>query len=460
MFNEDNKTICAVSSPSGVGAIAIIRLSGLKSVEIAAKILNKPKKILTSDAGQMVFTTIVSENKKILDEVLMVKFLEPHSFTGENAVEIYCHGSEYIQSQIISELIAKGASVAQPGEFSKRAFLNGKMDLSQSEAVADLIASSTKEGHRLALNQMKGQISNEISDLRKKMLELVSLMELELDFGEEDVEFADRTQLSNITEELIQRTNNLIDSFKYGNAIKTGIPVAIIGEPNVGKSTLLNALLKDDRAIVSDIPGTTRDSVEETLIIDGIKFRLIDTAGIRNSEDSIEKMGVERTYKNIKKAQVILLMIDANSDDKQILSFINKIKKTITNEQYLLILINKNDIAKKEFFANLTEYAPVLKISAKTGENLDNLSKLMSSWVNSLKLSETNLILTNSRHLELFAKSNDALIRAKDAMNADLSGDFISQDLREAMYYLGEITGHISNNEILASIFSKFCIGK
>ncbi|MDD2634257.1 MAG: tRNA uridine-5-carboxymethylaminomethyl(34) synthesis GTPase MnmE [Bacteroidales bacterium] len=460
MFNQDNKTICAVSSPSGVGAIAIIRLSGLKSVEIAAKLLNKPQKFLASKPGQMIFTAIKTKNNIILDEVLIVKFYEPHSFTGENSVEIYCHGSDYIQSQIISELVLNGASVAQPGEFSKRAFLNGKMDLSQSEAVADLIASSTKEGHRLALNQMKGQISNEISDLRQKMLELVSLMELELDFGEEDVQFADRTQLSDITEELIQRTNNLIDSFKYGNAIKTGIPVAIIGEPNVGKSTLLNALLKEDRAIVSNIPGTTRDSLEELIIIDGIKFRLIDTAGIRDSEDIIEKMGVERTYKNIAKAQVILLMIDANSTDKETLIFIKNIKDKITDDQYLLILLNKNDIAKKDLTTKLKEYAQVLKISAKTGENLENLSKLMASWVNSLKSSETNLILTNNRHLELFKNSNVALLRANEAIKAGLSGDFVSQDLREAMYYLGEITGNISNNEILESIFSKFCIGK
>ncbi|MDD4148761.1 MAG: tRNA uridine-5-carboxymethylaminomethyl(34) synthesis GTPase MnmE [Bacteroidales bacterium] len=460
MFNDENKTICAISSPSGVGAIAIIRLSGSQSTEIASKLLRKPERFLKIDAGKMMFATIFLENEQILDEVLMVKFIEPHSFTGENSVEIYCHGSEYIQSQIISELVKEGASVAQPGEFSKRAFLNGKMDLSQSEAVADLIASSSKEGHRLALNQMKGQISNEISELRQQMLELVSLMELELDFGEEDVEFADRTQLIDITEELIHRTNNLIESFKYGNAIKTGIPVAIVGEPNVGKSTLLNALLKDDRAIVSDIPGTTRDSLEELIIIDGLKFRLIDTAGIRNSDDIIEKMGVERTYKNIAKAQVILLMIDANSTDKEALIFIKNIKKKITDDQYLLILINKNDIAKNELSVSLKEYAPVIKISAKTGENLDSLSKLMSSWVNSLKLSETNLILTNNRHLELFKNSNVALIRANEAIKAGLSGDFVSQDLREAMYYLGEISGQVSNEEVLGAIFAKFCIGK
>ncbi|MBN2776830.1 MAG: tRNA uridine-5-carboxymethylaminomethyl(34) synthesis GTPase MnmE [Bacteroidales bacterium] len=460
MFNDENRTICAISSPAGMGAIAIVRLSGENSIKIASKLLSNKDKFFSLEHGKMLYTQIFGEDGKILDDVLLVKFIAPNSFTGENTVEIYCHGSEYIQSQIIITLINYGASVAKPGEFSFQAFFNSRIDLSQTEALADLISSSSRESHRLAINQMKGHISSEIAELREKMLELVALMELELDFGEEDVEFADRTKLSEITLELIERTSLLISSYKYGNAIKSGIPVAIVGEPNVGKSTLLNALLKDERAIVSHIPGTTRDTIEENLIIEGLKFRFIDTAGIRNSDDLVEKMGVKRTFENIEKSQVILLTIDANIVDSQTFEFISSIKSKINDDQYLLILLNKSDTVNNLNDEVFTKLADTISVSAKTRFNLDKLEQKLINWVKSLKTSESDLIITSSRQLELFQNINISLVRAKEGIDKGLSGDFVSQDLREAMYMLGEITGHITNDDVLGAIFSKFCIGK
>lgn len=460
MIHDDNRTICAISSPAGVGAIAIVRLSGEKSIDIASKLLVNREKFIALEHGKMLYTPIYSKDGQLLDEVLIVKFIAPNSFTGENTVEIYCHGSEYIQSQIVMALVDNGASAAQPGEFTFQAFLNSRIDLSQTEAVADLISSSSRESHRVAINQMKGHISSEIAELREKMLELVALMELELDFGEEDVEFADRTKLSELTQVLIARIDQLIGSYRYGEAIKSGIPVAIVGEPNVGKSTLLNALLKDERAIVSHIPGTTRDTIEENMTIDGFKYRFIDTAGIRISEDVVEKMGVERTFKNIEKSQIILLTIDANIVDNQTFEFINSIKTKVSDDQFLIILANKYDTVNDFDITQFERYATTLLISAKTRFNLDVLDKKLVECVKSLKTSETDLILTSTRQLELFQNINSSLLRAKEGIDKGLSGDFVSQDLREAMYMLGEITGHITNEDVLGAIFSKFCIGK
>lgn len=454
----EKENICAISSPAGVGAISIIRISGGNSFEITSKIVSSQDKFIQLEAKKMLFTSLVKPNGDILDEVIVAKFISPNSYTGEDMVEIYCHGSEYIQREILHLLISNGASAANAGEFTQRAFMNGKMDLSQSEAVADLISSSTRESHKLAMNQMKGKISDEISLLRNKMLELISLLELELDFGEEDVEFADRSDLLKLSNELNTKILKLIDSFIYGNAIKEGVPVSIVGKPNAGKSTLLNALLEDDRAIVSSTPGTTRDTIEEILIIDGIKFRLIDTAGIRSSDDEIEQMGVERTMQKIEHSNIVVLLIDATDLIESNLEFIEELTKSIDDDSLVIVAINKTDITDiNELDYN---FQNTILISAKTKINIDKLCNIMSAHVKSLKQSESDTIITNTRHVELFYKSSEALQRANDALKNDISGDFVAQDLREAMYFLGEITGHISNEEVLGSIFAKFCIGK
>ncbi|MDR2010993.1 MAG: tRNA uridine-5-carboxymethylaminomethyl(34) synthesis GTPase MnmE [Bacteroidales bacterium] len=453
-----NNTICAISSPAGVGAIAIIRLSGENSFNIASAIISQKQKFLKSEPNKLIFTEIISEDK-IIDEVLITKFQAPYSFTGENMVEIYCHGSEYIQKEILYLLIKNGAEIAEPGEYTKRAFLNGKMDLSQSEAVADLISSQSSESHRIAINQMKGNISNEISDLREKMIELVSLMELELDFGEEDVEFADRTKILEIIDLITAKIKSLTASFKYGNAIKSGVPITIAGEPNVGKSTLLNALLNEERAIVSSIPGTTRDSIEEELILDGIKFRIIDTAGIRKAGDEIEEIGIQRTYDKISKSQIIILMLDANSSKEQQNMFIGSIIPLIKEDQHLIIAINKIDKTTEEKNKTLSDSLNTVHISAKEDINIDILCSMLVGYVKSLKGSN-DVIITSVRHIDALNSALDALERAKLSLEGQISGDLVSLDIREAMYYLGEISGNISNEEVLGAIFQKFCIGK
>ncbi len=457
LYNFD--TICAISSPQGVGAISIIRLTGNKSFDIVVKSLKQPNKFESAEPRKAIFDTILLSKDEVLDEVILIKYNAPHSYTGEDMVEIFCHGSSYIQSEILNIMIKNGASIAQAGEFSKRAFLNNKLDLSQSEAIADLIHSSSREGHRLAINQLKGNISNEIAILRDKMIELISLLELELDFSEEDVEFADRNTLIELSTELNNKILKLINSFKFGNAIKEGIPITIVGKPNTGKSTLLNFLLKDDRAIVSDIPGTTRDSIEETIVMQGIKFRLIDTAGIRESDDEIEKQGVNRTLKKLDKAKIILLLIDATDCLDQNLNFIKEINEYVNSDNFLLVALNKTDIATTKH-SKYDKIDNLIEISAKTGKNIDTLCDKMLEYVLSLKTTDTGVIITNARHIELFTKSSEALVRAINSLKQDISGDLISQDLREATYFLGEITGHISNEEVLGAIFSKFCIGK
>lgn len=453
-----NNTVCAISSPPGVGAISVIRLTGEKSHQILTNIISSKSKYENLKAGKLLFTKILADGN-ILDEVLLVKFDAPNSFTGENMLEIYCHGSEFIQQEILNLLVKNGANIALPGEFTKRAFINGKMDLSQSEAVADIISSNSSESHRLAINQLKGGISNEIALLREKMIELISLMELELDFSEEDVEFADRSRLLQIIQEIKTKINLLIESFKYGNAVKNGVPVAIVGKPNTGKSTLLNTLLKEDRAIVSDIPGTTRDSIEEEIFIDGIKFRFIDTAGLRESKDKIEEIGVKRSLEKINLSQVILLIIEANSSEKEIDTIIKQVEKEINSSQKLILVFNKIDLLNKENIDIKYNYESI-KISAKHNKNIDLLHNSLSSYVKSLKTGLGDVILTNARHIEVLHKIDLALDRAIEGLNMQLSSDLVSQDLREAMHYLGEITGQVSNEEVLGAIFSKFCIGK
>jgi tRNA modification GTPase len=453
-----NNTVCAISSPPGVGAISVIRLTGEKSHQILTNNISSKSKYENLKAGKLLFTKILADGN-ILDEVLLVKFDAPNSFTGENMLEIYCHGSDFIQQEILHLLVKNGANIALPGEFTKRAFINGKMDLSQSEAVADIISSNTSESHRLAINQLKGGISNEIALLREKMIELISLMELELDFSEEDVEFADRSRLLQIIQEIKTKINLLIESFKYGNAVKNGVPVAIVGKPNTGKSTLLNTLLKEDRAIVSDIPGTTRDSIEEEIFINGIKFRFIDTAGLRESKDKIEEIGVKRSLEKINLSQVILLIIEANSSEKEIDTIIKQVEKEINSSQKLILVFNKIDLLNKENIDLKYNYESI-KISAKHNKNIDLLHNSLSFYVKSLKTGIGDVILTNARHIEVLHKIDLALDRAIEGLNMQLSSDLVSQDLREAMHYLGEITGQVSNEEVLGAIFSKFCIGK
>lgn len=453
-----NNTVCAISSPPGVGAISVIRLTGEKSHQILTNNISSKSKYENLKAGKLLFTKILADGN-ILDEVLLVKFDAPNSFTGENMLEIYCHGSDFIQQEILHLLVKNGANIALPGEFTKRAFINGKMDLSQSEAVADIISSNSSESHRLAINQLKGGISNEIALLREKMIELISLMELELDFSEEDVEFADRSRLLQIIQEIKTKINLLIESFKYGNAVKNGVPVAIVGKPNTGKSTLLNTLLKEDRAIVSDIPGTTRDSIEEEIFINGIKFRFIDTAGLRESKDKIEEIGVKRSLEKINLSQVILLIIEANSSEKEIDTIIKQVEKEINSSQKLILVFNKIDLLNKENIDLKYNYESI-KISAKHNKNIDLLHNSLSSYVKSLKTGLGDVILTNARHIEVLHKIDLALDRAIEGLNMQLSSDLVSQDLREAMHYLGEITGQVSNEEVLGAIFSKFCIGK
>lgn len=453
-----NNTICAISSPTGTGAIAIIRLSGENSFEIASNIIAHKHKFQRSVPNKLIFTEI-KDTDNTIDEVFITKFQAPHSFTGENMVEIYCHGSEYIQKEILHLLIKNGAKIAQPGEFTKRAFLNGKMDLSQSEAVADLISSQSTESHRIAINQMKGNVSKEITGLRDKMIELVSLMELELDFGEEDVEFADRIKILEVVDLITIKIQSLISSFKYGNAIKSGVPIAITGEPNVGKSTLLNALLNEDRAIVSSIPGTTRDTIEEELILDGIKFRIIDTAGIRKAGDEIEEIGIQRTYDKISKSQVVILMLDANTSEDRQNIFLGSIMPSIKENQYLIIAVNKVDEVITEKNKALSDSLNTIYISAKENINIDMLCNMLVEYVRSLK-GNNDVIITSARHIDSLNSAIESLDRARLSLESQISGDLVSQDIREAMYYLGEITGQISNNEVLGAIFEKFCIGK
>ena len=449
-----NNTVCAISSPPGVGAISVIRLTGEKSHQILTNNISSKSKYENLKAGKLLFTKILADGN-ILDEVLLVKFDAPNSFTCENMLEIYCHGSDFIQQEILHLLVKNGANIALPGEFTKRAFINGKMDLSQSEAVADIISSNSSESHRLAINQLKGGISNEIALLREKMIELISLMELELDFSEEDVEFADRSRLLQIIQEIKTKINLLIESFKYGNAVKNGVPVAIVGKPNTGKSTLLNTLLKEDRAIVSDIPGTTRDSIEEEIFINGIKFRFIDTAGLRESKDKIEEIGVKRSLEKINLSQVILLIIEANSSEKEIDTIIKQVEKEINSSQKLILVFNKIDLLNKENIDLKYNYESI-KISAKHNKNIDLLHNSLSFYVKSLKTGIGDVILTNARHIEVLHKIDLALDRAIEGLNMQLSSDLVSQDLREAMHYLGEITGQVSNEEVLGAIFLSF----
>ena len=459
-----NTTICALATPPGVGAIAVIRVSGKNTFSILEKIfIPFNRKIQVS---KMLTHTVhlgrIMEGEEMLDEVLLTVFWSPKSYTGQDVAEISCHGSRYIQSSILALLIKNGAVMAKPGEFTLRAFLNGKLDLSQAEAVADLINAEARTAHQLALRQMRGGFSTEIHAMRQRLIDFVSLVELELDFPEEDVEFADRSQLIELLASLREGLQKLMNSFKMGNVIKNGVPVAIIGKPNVGKSTLLNALLNDERAIVSDIPGTTRDTVEDTIVLEGITFRFIDTAGLRQSEDVIETLGISRTYEKINQARIILYVFDVNDTTiEEIEANLEDFRHHIQDPDKKFILVaNKTDLLVEapRHFADFVELDTVF-ISAKRKENTTVLTDLLVKSVKDFVNTE-GTVISNLRHYEAIHKIDAALTRVEQDIEAGLSPDLLSSDIRTALHYLGEITGTVTNEEILGNIFSKFCIGK
>jgi tRNA modification GTPase len=459
-----NDTICALATPPGSGAIAMVRISGKQSLEIGLQIFRPAGKSLnaaTIQSHHQYFGEILDE-AKVLDEVLLTYFMAPHSYTGEDSVEISCHGSEYIQRRLIEILLEKGCRFAEPGEFTMRAFLNGKKDLSQAEAVADLIASESKTAHRMAMNQMRGGFSQKITELRTQLLNFVSLIELELDFGEEDVEFANRDELSRLIDELKKELSELISSFQFGNVIKQGIPVAIIGKPNVGKSTLLNALLNEEKAIVSDIPGTTRDSIEDTIVIEGYRFRFVDTAGLRHSEDTIENMGIERTYEKIKEASIILYICDMGSADPDSLEdVLEEFRSFIQDkDKHFILVANKIDLLA-EVPAHLQEILELetVFVSAKRKENIHLLAETLVSKVKEYSISG-NIIVSNSRHYEALQNALDSIHLIEEGFQKNLPTDLIVIDLHQALHHLGTITGEVTTDEILGNIFGKFCIGK
>ncbi len=454
-----NDTIVALATPSGPGAIAIIRLSGKDAIKIASLVFNSVLgKKLADQKTHTVHLGNILDGERIIDEVLATLFKNPQSYTGENVVEFSCHGSSYIQQEIIQLLLRKGCRMATAGEFTLQAFLNGKMDLSQAEAVADLIASDSKASHQLAIQQMRGGFTTEIEEVRVQLLDFASLIELELDFSEEDVEFASRNDFQKLIKKTTSLLKNLIDSFATGNVLKNGIPVAIIGRPNSGKSTLLNVLLNEDRAIVSNIAGTTRDTIEDEITIDGIRFRFIDTAGIRNTKDEIEKIGVEKALEKLKNSAIYIYLFDSTEMD------MNDVKielESFSTTSSQLIVANKIDKASKSVLNTIKNSAlPVLSISAKKKESIDQLKKSLLDLAGKEALDKNQLIVTNSRHYDILIKSLEEIIKVQNGIDQNLSGDLLAIDLRQALYYLGEITGKVSNDDLLGNIFANFCIGK
>ena len=497
MYIKNEDTICAPATVPGTGAISVIRVSGPEALTIADKVVRCRKGSISDASGYTIkFGTVHSDDGAVLDEVLVSVFRAPHSYTGENSVEISCHASSYVVSSLMNLLFEAGARAAEPGEFTQRAYLNGKMDLAQAEAVADVISSQNAAAHRIAFNQMKGGFSSELKGMRSELLELVSLMELELDFSEEEVEFADRTRLDSLLDQIIIHVSRLIDSFRLGNAIKNGVPVAIAGATNTGKSTLLNALLGEDRAIVSDVHGTTRDTIEETLNIDGILFRFIDTAGLRETSEVVEQIGIERTFKKISEASIVMGMVDLTRDFETTCATICEIiEKVNLDTQKLVILLNKTDIAEvnknvtvNNFIVSLldnknvnsaavdinsysaitlqdgcksTEYnVSILPISAKTGTGIPALRAILASSQRNLLADSDTTLVTNQRHVQALSDARTSLLRVQEGLASGLPTDLAAQDIREAIYHLGSIVGEISTDEVLGNIFRNFCIGK
>ena len=460
-----NSTIVALATPSGAGAIAVIRLSGPESLSICDAVFQAVRfKKISEQKSHTIHLGNIVDDGKIFDQVLVSLFKNPHSYTGEDVVEISCHGSVYIQQQIIQLLLRKGATMAKPGEFTLRAFLNGKLDLSQAEAVADLIASDNESSHQIAMQQMRGGFSNELKLLRMELLNFASLIELELDFSEEDVEFADRTQFSILLDRIEMVLKRLIDSFAVGNVIKNGIPVAIVGEPNVGKSTLLNALLNEERAIVSDIAGTTRDTIEDEIVLNGIGFRFIDTAGIRETQDVVESIGIKKTFEKIEQAQVVISLPNPSKGgtydtDKMVLEF-EQLKNKYP-QKTILVVINKVDLLNDSQIDVIKQVMPCsLFISAKNKMGIDELKEQLLSFVNTGVLQNNETIVTNTRHYDSLLKALEEIQKVKFGLNSGLSADLMAIDIKQALYYFGEITGEVTNDELLGNIFANFCIGK
>ncbi len=456
-------TICAISTIQGNGAIAVLRLSGNKALTIIDNVFvskQKDKKLSEQKTQTLHFGSIY-ENNEAIDEVLVSVFVAPNSYTGENIVEISCHGSLFIQKQILQLLVKQGARIAEPGEFTQRAYLNGKLDLAQAEAVADLIASSSKAAHKVAMNQMRGGISNELQRLRADLLQFISLIELELDFSEEDVEFADRTKLKNLIENIDTEINGLIKSFELGNAIKNGVPVAIIGEPNVGKSTLLNAILNEDKAIVSEIAGTTRDVIEDTFNLDGITYRFIDTAGLRKTTDTIETLGIERTYQKIEQANIVLALFDVEDGSDKINKALADIFEKAGEDKKVVLVFNKADKTKNVPVFTHENINNVVTISAKENENIDALLNVIQQSYRMDEVDGSQVIVTNARHVEALSLAQESLNRVLQGLESGITNDFLAMDIREVIHHLAGITGEeITTDEVLGNIFGQFCIGK
>ena len=492
MYIRNEDTICAPATVPGTGAISVIRVSGPEAHSIADKVIRCRRGNISDAKGYTIrFGTVLDGSENTIDEVLVSVFRAPHSYTGENSVEISCHASSFIVTSIMDLLYAAGARAAEPGEFTQRAYLNGKMDLAQAEAVADVIASQNAAAHRIAFKQMKGGFSSELKTMRGELLELVSLMELELDFSEEEVEFADRSRLDSLLDQITTHVSKLIDSFRLGNAIKNGVPVAIAGATNTGKSTLLNALLGEDRAIVSDVHGTTRDTIEETLNIGGVLFRFIDTAGLRETEEVVEKIGIERTFKKISEASIVLGMIDLTRDLDSTCDTVREIvSKVDFDTQKLVILLNKTDICEVNKNVNIVNFivsslenksianfvensvcnlenlgnqsngtTEIVPISAKTGSGIENLRQILAASQRDLLGDSDTTLVTNQRHVQALSDARTPLLRVREGLASGLPTDLAAQDIREAIYHLGSIVGEISTDEVLGNIFRNFCIG-
>jgi tRNA modification GTPase len=462
-----DSTICALATP-GHGAIAVIRISGPDAISITESCFQPATtgKLLKEQQPNTIHFGTIQNGEEIVDEVLVSLFRAPQSYTGEDSIEISCHGSPYIQQRILELLVSHGAEPARPGEFTQRAFLNGKMDLSQAEAVADLVAAESEGAHRVALQQLRGGFSDRLRSLREQLLHFISMIELELDFSEEDVEFADRSKLVELVNQISMLINELINSFHLGNVLKNGVPVAIIGRPNVGKSTLLNAILKEERAIVSEIEGTTRDSIEDTVNLGGINFRFIDTAGIRETADTIENLGIRRTYQKIDQASVVLLLTEADDDPRIIQQSIEAIRHQMNDGKQLVVVLNKSDrvpeqqqktLQKK---ISLRENERIISISAEQRRNIDALTGMLLEIVNLGSMKHQDVIISNIRHYNALKSASESLSRVSEGLSSSLHTDLLAQDIREVLHYLGEITGEVTTEEILGNIFKNFCIGK
>ncbi len=460
-------TICAIATP-GNGALSILRVSGPNTFAIVEPIFKSAQKgkIISEQLPNTIHFGHIVDEDEIIDEVLVSIFRAPHSYTGEDSIEISCHGSVYIQQKIMELLIEQGAESAKPGEFTQRAFLNGKMDLSQAEAVADLIASESKASHAVAMQQMRGGFSQKIKVLRDRLLHFISLVELELDFSEEDVEFADRKELTKLVTDVKELVDSLKDSFQLGNVLKSGVPVAIIGRPNVGKSTLLNALLNEERAIVSEIEGTTRDAIEDTVVIEGITFRFIDTAGIRETADTIENLGIRKTYQKIDQSSIIMLLVEASDEAELINKSLVAIRKQLKDSQHLLLVINKSDLAETDTpdemlsSIQLEESEKAVLISANKQTGISKLVSLLLEQINLGSLRHQDVIISNIRHFNALNSASESLERVLSGLTEQIPQDLLAQDIRGTLHYLGEITGEVTTDEILGNIFKNFCIGK